>query len=400
MLKIDEILAGIKDRRKQRTIPTSTAVRLAFAMFLGRVGSLNALEALKPSSVWSKWLDTPPPSVDQLGRIIAVTDPDTVREANCAFYKCLKRNKAIRAFFHNLFALVLDGHENHATYRQCCEGCLQRKVTVGKGEDKVEKIQYYHRNVTALLVTPDFMLLLDAEPQLPGEDEIATALRLLERVLKNYPRAFDVVLGDAKYTDPRLFKLVRRHNKHALTVLKDERRDLVRDARALFEGTEPTWVSNENRKQVRCWDQEGFTSWAQCGTPVRVVLAIEKTKVRRQLDKETEELTSTWLWVTTLPAETVCSKAIVKLGHDRWTIENQGFNEAVNQWHSDHIYKHEPGAILVFWLMCMLAHNVFQWFFHRNLKPAYRAKVTMQHVARILTSCLYQGLPEAKAQSP
>ena len=50
--------------------------------------------------------------------------------------------------------------------------------------------------------------------------------------------------------------------------------------------------------------------------------------------------------------------------------------------------------------MCMIAYNVFQWFFYRNLKPAYRAKVSMLHVARILASCLYQALPEAKLQPP
>ena len=133
---------------------------------------------------------------------------------------------------------------------------------------------------------------------------------------------------------------------------------------------------------------------------VRVVLAQETTKVRRQLNQQLEEVTSTWLWVTSLPADRIGTEAVVKLGHGRWAIENQGFNEAVNRWHSDRIFKHDAVAILVFWLMCMIAYNVFQWFFHRNLKPAYAAKVTMQHVAHILDSCLYQDLPEAKAQSP
>ena len=40
-------------------------------------------------------------------------------------------------------------------------------------------------------------LLLDHEPHRPGEGEVATALRLLERVLGAYPRGFDLVLADA-----------------------------------------------------------------------------------------------------------------------------------------------------------------------------------------------------------
>jgi len=365
-------------------------------MFICRLGSLNATDHLKPSKFWQRWLETPLPSGDQLGRIMAVTDPETVRAAIRKIYEQLKRKKAIRPWFHGLYALVLDGHENHATYLRRCGGCLERKIKTAKGE----KTQYYHRNVTAVLVTPDFVLLLDAEPQLPGEDEVATAMRLLERVLKHYPRAFDVVLGDAKFTDPRFFQFVTNHGKDVLTVLKDERRDLIQDALGVFEAIEPTWVSETTRKVVRCWDQEGFSSWPQCGKAVRVVFAIEKKKVRRQLDNQVEEVTSQWLWVTSLPADRIRSEAVVSLGHDRWAIENQGFNESVNRWHSDHMYRHHPVAILVFWLMCMIAHNVFQWFFHRNLKPAYRAKVTMQHVGRILQSYLYQALPEAKGQSP
>ena len=207
-------------------------------------------------------------------------------------------------------------------------------------------------------------------------------------------------LGDAKFTDPRFFQFVTSHGKDVLTVLKDERRDLIQDALGLFNATEPTWVCEKARKVIRCWDKEGFTTWPQCGKTVRVVLARETTKVQRQLNKHVEELTSQWLWVTSLPADRIGSEAVVKLGHDRWAIENQGFNEAVNRWHSDHIYKHHPVAILVLWLMFMIAYNVFQWFFHRSLKLAYRAKVTMQHVARMLSGCLYQALPEAKAQSP
>jgi hypothetical protein len=34
-----------------------------------------------------------------------------------------------------------------------------------------------------------------------------------------------------------------------------------------------------------------------------------------------------------------------RLGHQRWDIENYGFNELANEWHSDHVFRHDPGAI-------------------------------------------------------
>ena len=54
-------------------------------------------------------------------------------------------------------------------------------------------------------------LLLDHEPQRPGEQEVETALRLLARVIPAYPRAFDVVLaGRALYAEAPLFQLFAR----------------------------------------------------------------------------------------------------------------------------------------------------------------------------------------------
>jgi len=53
--------------------------------------------------------------------------------------------------------------------------------------------------VTAQLIFRNCRFNLDAEQQLPGEDEVACAIRLLDRVVAKYPRAFDVVIADALY---------------------------------------------------------------------------------------------------------------------------------------------------------------------------------------------------------
>ena len=99
--------------------------------------------------------------------------------------------------------------------------------------------------------------------------------------------------------------------------------------------------------------------------------------------------------MTTLPTTRASTGAVVQLGHGRWDIENQGFNELVNQWHADHVYRHEPTAMLVFWLLAQVCLNVFAAFFRRNLKPAARAAMSMLHVARLVQSQLY--LPLARA---
>jgi hypothetical protein len=220
---LSEVLEDLTDARHFPRIPTAVVARSSMVMHLSRLGSLNALEGAKQEPFWKRWLKAPLPSPDSMGRICAVMDPTPIRNLNRQLYTRLKRNKALRSPWHGLVPLILDGHESHASYRRHCEGCLEREIKTTKGK----KVQYYHRNVAALLCTGGIPFLLDSEPQLPGEDEIACALRLLERVLKLYPRAFDVVLGDGLYTDPRLYNFVLSHGKDAMTVLKDDRRDLI-----------------------------------------------------------------------------------------------------------------------------------------------------------------------------
>ena len=128
-------------------------------------------------------------------------DSATLRAGLHQMYTRLKRNKAIVSSWQGLIPLIVDGHESHATYRQCCSFCLERKVHTEQGD----KTQYYHRHITAFLAADDLYFLLDAEPQQRGEEEVACAIRLLERLFKTYPRAFDLVLGDALYTDPRFY---------------------------------------------------------------------------------------------------------------------------------------------------------------------------------------------------
>ena len=359
-------------------------------MCLGRLGSLNSLEQLRSQSSWLKQnLKGVLPSAETLGRVFSKIDTETLRQVNHQLYDRLKRNKALELHSHGLTALVVDGHESHATYLQCCDGCLER--TINKGTES-EQIQYYHRNVTAQLIFSNCRFQLDAEPQLPGEDEVTCAIRLLNRVVVRYPRAFDVVIADALYARSDFFNSVMAHKKDVLTVLKDERRDLMKDVDGLFANKTLTYTfADSNGTRIECWDAEDFQSWPQVNKPVRVVRTREtKRPIRRQLKGEFEQpQVSSWTWVTTLSPRRARTQVVVEIGHSRWSIENEGFNELVNHWHADHVYRHETTAILNFWLMTMIARNVFDAFFLRNLKPEFRKEYSMQHVARLIMSELY-----------
>ena len=394
-MKWDAPLEAIRDGRTQGRIPTSVIVRAVLAMGFCRLGSLNALGQTQGSSFWTRWLGRTLPSPDTIGRVAGLVDVESLRALGHHVYERLKRGKALTPPPHGLLALAVDGHETHATYKRHCPACLERRIHTADGD----RVQYYHRVVSAWLGSADLPLLLDAEPVRPGEDEIAAALRLLDRLIRDYPRAFDVVQGDALYADPRFFNWAVDHGKHALAVLKRDSRDLLQDAQRLFEDQPPTVVQDAGPRR-QCWDLEGFTTWETVKAPVRIVRTRETQPVRRQLDGRVDPQESEWFWGTTLRQRLAPTRVVVTIGHRRWAIENEGFNELVNHWYADHVYRHHPTALLVFWLLAFACLNLFAAFYRRNLKPAARRAFTRLHIARLAAAELYQGLLPGPPRTP
>jgi hypothetical protein len=385
-----EVVAGIVDRRPQPRIPTAFVIKSVAALFWARLGSLNALELVARSRFFQGWLGQSVCSADTLGRVYALVDADGLRQAIHHIYDRLKRNKALPDN-QGIAAAVLDGHESHASYLRHCPGCLQRTIHTQQGD----RTQFYHRQVTLMLLPgappgrAPLRLLLDAEPQRAEEDEVTTGLRVLERVIAAYPRAFDLVLADALYGTAPFFNFLLARRKHALVVLKDERRNLYQDVVGLFEHVPPQQGCFRSR-QCQWWDFPDLHSWPQVNAPVRVIRSLESYSVRRQRDGKQEPQTSDWIWATTLPSPAVSTQQAVGFGHQRWDIENQGFNELVNGWHADHIYKHEPNAIECFLLLAFLAYNIFHAFLLLNLKPQLRRGRTQAFWANLMAAEIYK----------
>lgn len=168
------------------------------------------------------------------------------------------------------------------------------------------------------------------------EDEVAAAMRLIKRILKSYSRAFDVVVGDGLYLRSNFFSLLLDHGKDIIAVLKDETRDLMEDAKGLFQYEKPR-INTEGNTKREMWDIEEFSSWEALGRNVRVVRSVETRIIRRQRTGKEEQETSEWMWIMTLSQKEVNTEAIVNLGHDRWLIENKAINEMVTYWHAEHV---------------------------------------------------------------
>lgn len=396
MLRYSEKIFGLRrrikdigDGRIRPRIKTPTVITSVLVMMLSRMGSFNALEQTRSCLFWKEQNKGVLPSADTIGNVVSQVDLAALRAEIRNVYSRLKRNKALRPLFPNSrFAVIVDGHESSASFRQCCCGCLHREVKTASGT----AIQFYHRHVMAVLLCRDFVLLLDLEMQRPGEDEVAAATRLLQRLFRDYPRAFDMVIADGLYARASFFKMVVSHGKEVIAVLKDNRRDLFQDAMGLFAQEEPA-VFQQGRLTRRCWDIEGFTSWVQLGKDARVVRSLETKTVRRRMTGREESRESDWMWATTVPKERVGTEPFVVTSHKRWDIENKAFNELVNFWHADHVYKHTPTAIEACWLLTMLAYNIFEAFINLNVKAIVREAYTKQHLGRMIAAELYSNIP-------
>jgi hypothetical protein len=262
--------------------------------------------------------------------------------------------------------------------------------------DDQEVTEYYHRGVVCHLTGQDLAIPLDVEFQRPGEGEVPAAKRLLERVFANYSRYFDAVVGDGLYLEAPFINFCRKHHKHVVVVVKGDHRLLLQDAEGLFSQRSPDGQWTEGRRTVQYWDAEGFTSCEGVTEPLRVLHTLETERRRERIAdqwKQTEQ-TSSWYWATTFSQRCLPVRQFWQAGHWRWDIENGCFNTTSTHWGLDHVFKHEPTAIVNFVLTLFLAFVLLQCFWQRNLKPPLRDRFTLIGLA----AELYAGLAASQCR--
>ncbi|MGH7703766.1 MAG: transposase [Gemmatimonadales bacterium] len=385
----------LRDTRVGPQIPPSAVFQSVFLMFALRLGSFNRLEQeLRRRGAWKKLLGGRPPSADTVGYSLCRYSRDEVRQLVADHHRQAWRNKAVKGRpGQRRHVVAIDGHELGYSEARRCPQCLERRI---QKKDRTVT-QYYHRVVVAqwIGVTPPG--ILDVELVGPGEGEVIAARRLLGRIVQAYGSLIDVISADAIYLEAPFAKDVLGAGKHFVVVLKQENRDLYQDAQQLRALRTPAVISGAG-KTSRVWDLEGLTSFTTLGSPVRVVWAEEQKTFTRVVGGEKQEVTedSTWVWVTDLSSQEASAQEIQTWGHDRWDLENRGFNELSQHWDMDHSFVHDPVAIEVLLLALALAFLTTYLFYERNLKEA--AKRFLSRLA--LAARFQEDLPLVLALAP
>jgi hypothetical protein len=344
-------------------------------MFVLRLRSFNALEEdLRRPRRWEGWVGQHKPSADTLGYALQRFDLEPLRQILQDINRAAWRKKAIHFRSAETRRVVaIDGHEFFSSRARCCDQCLIREVTV-HGEVLKE---YYHRGVAAQWVGVKPPGFLDWEITRPGEGEAVTARRLLARILAQYGRLIDVISADALYLEAPFLKLVLDAGKHFVVVLKQEARELYRDAAQLRELLAPQ-VILDGCRTTQIWDIPDLATFTTLGRPVRVVWCHERDVKTKIVGNKKQDLAEekTWIWVTDLPISAATSTRIQLWGHDRWDVEDRGFNELGNLWRMNHCFVHDTTAIEALLLTLAIAFLTTYLFYERNLQPVLRIHLT------------------------
>jgi hypothetical protein len=362
-----DLTKDITDLRAKPQISAADISASILSMLFSNLGSLNKFNASRDISAVKNMAERIP-AASTVSRAADSMDLDTLRQILKSIYYKAKRSKMIEPYCSKYIGIV-DGHEICSSDIHWCRDCSVRNVSKVEGQ---VKLNYYHRYTSFILAGPRFCFMLDIEPIYPYEGELTSSYRLLERVCKNFPKAFEVVVGDGLYLNGNTFNLLKSHGKYAAAVLKDETRVLYEEAISLSKITAPVVYKQENTI-YKVWDHTVEGMWDGYSGIVRVIKSEEIKTVRHHSDKlgkwEQEEEKADWYWATNLPP-VVSLKNVISICHARWQIENSCFNEAVNTWNADHVYRHSQNAISAFILFLFIVLNIFNIFFARNIKDA------------------------------
>jgi len=416
-------LATLRDARQDPDLSPRCVFLAAFHGFLFRLRSFQAREAELREPALQQAIGADRPFGDDVLRYsLSSFAVEPLEQMLVGINRRLKRNKAFDAGrVQGRRVAALDGTEVLASYSRCCDDCLQRRVSLPDphGGPPQERIQYYHRLVGCQMIHSPVKPFLTLEWVRPGEGEDTAALRLLERLPELYgSRFFDILLLDSLYAQAPLLKLARRIGWDVVITLKQEKRDLYQDAQGLFQGRPPDHQFCEQKPgtttEVRLWQAENLPFTHDYPQPVRVLRSEERVTQQhyRRGRRQPETTDHQWIWLDTLDPKVFSGPQVRQLGHGRWKIENNGWNDLTQNWAFTHGFlhacRHRPrdrsrsqpapnhGLAVVTLILC-ICFALFSAFALLHSKLFRRYHPSLREISQQLYRSLWQLQPPVRA---
>jgi len=396
----------------------------AFYGFVFRLPSFQQLEADLAHPPLQQWVSSDRAFGDDVLRYsLCGFDVAGLEEMLVQVNRTLKRTKALDdGRVQGRLVAALDGVEVLSSYSRHCDFCLERRVSSRQGGVSVEQVQYYHRAVGCQIVSSAVKPFVAIEWLQPGEGEETAALRLLRKIPERYgSRFFDLLLLDALYAQSAVLDLGEKIGWDLVISLKQNQRDLYQSAIRLFARRPPDGCCAEQREgkryEAQLWDTPGLPFSGDDPRSVRVVRSEETVTQNHYRKGQLQPHTTSheWLWITTLDPHAFPATEVRRLGHDRWKLENNGWNDLTQNWAFKHGFLHacrhrpqQPGAdggrqpvpnhgLPAVTLIALLAFTLCSAFALRHSKLVRCYRMTTIEVARQLHRSLSKLPPNIRA---
>jgi predicted transposase YbfD/YdcC len=363
---LGEKIKSLKDGRIDPQIKTSTISFIVLFAFICRLRSFNRLEHWLEKGRFKKLFPkkTRLPHIDAVRRSLSNFNIDSLDNMHDHIVKTIFKNKVFRnGTIDGIKVAAIDGVEIFESTKKSCEKCLTRV-------DKQGITNYFHRAVVCATIGLDPHIVLGyemLEPKNDGSDkdegEITGGKRLIRKLYGKFHHFADIIVADALYCKAPWLKEVLSIGMDAVVRVKDERLHIVKDALGLFQSRQANkqWVVNTgstNKIIVSAWDDDGFEMTDMEVRFVRFVEEIYEGNVK----KESKEV-----WIVTTN-KNICAETLWKIIHKRWDIENNVFHQLKTECHLDHCYLHSPTGIDAIVGFMMIAFNLTQLYFFRNIR--------------------------------
>jgi hypothetical protein len=372
-----------------RQFPQHAWKKVFDAVFLGtamQIPSLLQIEAECHQGALAKRIG--PVSDDTLGYSLERQSPEPVFALSCEIARRLKRNGVLHSdWSRGLVVGAVDGIEICSSFARCCDACMEREVQHKVNGEMQTEIQYYHRIVVVVLVSPDFPIPLGVRFQKQGEAEVPCALALLQDLVRQLGRRFlDVLVGDALYLQAPFVKEVERLGLVWAFTLKENQPELLREAERLTQES-PTGVQAEPDREIRSWHLPEV-DWPVADRQVRVVKTVRIEQQRRvtvsakdspRTSKTAMSHQSTNFYATNFELGSISPLFIHQFSRSRWRIDTEVFQTITTDCHLKHPAVHQTTALVVLTMIRFLAYTLSLVFYHRQVRSHARRKCDTFH---------------------
>jgi hypothetical protein len=265
---------------------------------------------------------------------------------------------------------------------------MEREVQHKVNGEMQTDIQYYHRIVVVVLVSPDFPVPLGVRFQKNGEAEASCALALLQDLVRQLGRRFlDVLVGDALYLQAPFVRELERLGLVWAFTLKENQPELLREAERLTQES-PTGVQQEPGREMRYWHLPEL-DWPVADRQVRVVktsrielqrrVAVSRKDAARTKDKTAILQPSTNFYATNFELGSISPLFIHQFSRSRWRIDTEVFQTITTDCHLKHPAVHQTTALVVLTMIRFLAYTLSLVFYHRQVRSHARRKYDTFH---------------------